>query len=245
VCTVTLFRLPGGCLRLACNRDEQRTRPDALPPQIRRCGERRAIMPIDPAGGGTWIAANDAGVAMALLNRNGACCKPEAGRRSRGLIIPELIKQTSVAQSLIAVGGIDAADYGPFRLLLVDQTTCAQLSSDGCTIHVEQISFDASPLLLTSSGLGDDLVAGPRAALFRRMLRGGISEASQDQFHSHGWPDRRHLSVSMRRSDARTVSFTTVSLSEDAIDFRYHAGAPDEEAMDIQLQLSLTQQVLA
>lgn len=245
MCTVTLFRLPGDCLRLACNRDEQHARPEALRPQIRRWSERRAIMPIDPAGGGTWIAANDAGVVMALLNQNSGRCKKGAGRLSRGLIIPELIRQASVSDALIAAGCINAADYGPFRLLLADQTTCAEVHSDGSCIQSERVALDATPLLLTSSGLGDDLVAGPRAALFRRILRGGSSAATQDAFHHHSWPDRRHLSVSMRRSDARTVSFSSIVLGGDAIDFEYHAGAPDEEAIDIRVTISLAHRVLA
>src|SRR5262249_13957501 len=73
MCTVSIVALnePGNRrLRLACNRDELRSRPAALPPLVRNCDERQAIMPIDPVSDGTWIAVNDAGIAATLLNVN-------------------------------------------------------------------------------------------------------------------------------------------------------------------------------
>ena len=55
-------------LRVVCNRDEHLTRAPALPPTVWAAGARRALMPIDPSSGGTWIAANDAGLVFAVLN---------------------------------------------------------------------------------------------------------------------------------------------------------------------------------
>ena len=48
---------------LAMNRDEKFTRSTALPPAIVDLADRRAIFPREPEGG-TWIAANDAGVCL-------------------------------------------------------------------------------------------------------------------------------------------------------------------------------------
>jgi hypothetical protein len=52
----------------------------------------------------------------------------------------------------------------------------------------------------------------------------------QDAFHRHRWPDQAHLSVCMSRSDARTVSYTTVEITSGHIAMRYHADAPDQPA---------------
>src|SRR5262249_38704791 len=97
MCTVTLvpFRAGGQSgIRIACNRDESPGRLTARPPQVRRYGDRSAIMPVDPDSDGTWIAVNDAGLAMVLLNRNpaGACVRPATLRPSRGEIIPGLLR---------------------------------------------------------------------------------------------------------------------------------------------------------
>ena len=66
MCTLTIFPLGNGNHRLAFNRDEARSRAAATPPRRGYYGDREALLPIDPAGRGTWIAVNDAGLAMAL-----------------------------------------------------------------------------------------------------------------------------------------------------------------------------------
>ena len=67
-----------------------------------------------------------------------------------------------------------------------------------------------TPLLFTSSGLGDHLVEGVRRELFEGFFAGPAEgwRAAQDGFHRHRWEEGRgHLSVNMARPDARTVSF--------------------------------------
>jgi hypothetical protein len=60
MCTVSLIHLPRErALRLAVNRDELRTRAEALPPRVVRLGGRLAVMPVDPQGGGTWVGADE------------------------------------------------------------------------------------------------------------------------------------------------------------------------------------------
>src|SRR5690348_7977222 len=78
VCTLTIIPLgkrvrsdrgatPVSGIRLACNRDESRLRPPALPPELRQFGNRLAVLPIDPVSDGTWIAASDAGLVFVLM----------------------------------------------------------------------------------------------------------------------------------------------------------------------------------
>jgi hypothetical protein len=84
------------------------------------------------------------------------------------------------------------------------------------------VSPERLPFMLTSSGLGDELVAPPRRELFDRMITfGEQTPEAQDAFHRHAWPDRGYLSVRMRRADARTVSYTVVELSVHARNMRY------------------------
>ena len=68
MCTVTIVPLEDG-YRLMCNRDEQHTRPAALPPRRLSIDGGQATMPIDPQGGGSWIAVTDGGLTIAMLNR--------------------------------------------------------------------------------------------------------------------------------------------------------------------------------
>src|SRR5262245_39809777 len=76
--------------RVACNRDESRTRPAALPPAVTRIASRVAIMPTDPQAGGTWIGVNDARLVCSLLNVYDGGTSVERPL-SRGTIIPRLL----------------------------------------------------------------------------------------------------------------------------------------------------------
>src|SRR5438477_7286592 len=66
MCTVSFIPKHQG-FYLAMNRDEKRSRPIAVPPRIVRIAGRSAIFPLDP-NGGSWIAVNDAGVCLVLIN---------------------------------------------------------------------------------------------------------------------------------------------------------------------------------
>lgn len=222
MCTVSVLRLPEKLLRVACNRDEQVTRAAALPPVVRSVGGRHAVMPIDPVSGGTWIAANDAGLVLALLNFNPPGSSNASAPLSRGFIIPSLLGEASVWAAVDQARSISPASFGLFRLAVLDGADGAEIVSDGRTLGVQRVGGNgAAAMLFTSSGLGDHLVRRPRVELFERMLAGGMSAATQDAFHRHAWADRRHLSVRMRRDDARTVSTTVVEVSAEGVEMSY------------------------
>ena len=67
MCTVSWVHQPGG-YHLLSNRDEKRTRGTASAPALVERGGVRFIAPIDADFGGTWIAANEFGISLCLLN---------------------------------------------------------------------------------------------------------------------------------------------------------------------------------
>src|SRR5688572_26586212 len=101
MCTVTIIRQSGG-IRLVCNRDEQRLRPAAMPPRIESFGSYKAILPIDPVGGGTWVSVSDTGLAFTLMNSYTGATLAPPGKKSRGLIIPALLSCGTLADLLEA-----------------------------------------------------------------------------------------------------------------------------------------------
>jgi hypothetical protein len=226
VCTVSIISPREGVLRLACNRDEMLSRPEALPPQTVRFGAREAVLPIDPQSGGTWIALSDANLVFAILNARRGWTSDAKAPRSRGEIIPSLLHSSTVEEVIERMSAFDAKLYGPFHLLVMGLHGGAEVMSDGRRVIRRRVWLERLPLMLTSSGLGDELVAPPRRELFDRMIAfGDQTPAAQDAFHRHAWPDRRYLSVLMRRTDARTVSYTVVELSAHARSMHYHAVA--------------------
>jgi len=255
MCTVTVIPLVAGSvprslgsahadstpiIRLICNRDELRTRPKAQPPQRRMCGEHAAIMPIDPASDGTWIGANDAGLLVTLLNRHrseDASPSPaqKLSLRSRGEIIPGLLRHSTLADALASAASLDPQAFQPFRLLLLCGPSMSDVVSNGGAIQVGAFQSIKCPLLFTSSGLGDERVESPRRELFEELFsRNDNPVRVQDAFHAHTWPDRPHLSVLMNREEAHTVSRTVAAVSGDAITLSYEPiGGDTPEAIQV------------
>lgn len=246
MCTLTALPLAGGGYRLAFNRDESRRRPAGLGPRRVQAGRRRAVMPIDPVSMGSWIGVNDAGLTAGLLNRyagppaSGA--RPAAARASRGVIVPAVLGAGTLEEAAALAGELDPSGFPPFRLALCDGRACLELISDGLTLRRGEALPLAEPVMLTSSGLGDHRVEGPRRELFRAMLLfPGAGLEEQDAFHRHCWPDRPELSVCMRRPEAATVSLTIVEVDRRAGEGRliHHPGPPDEPAARSTVSLDL------
>jgi hypothetical protein len=222
MCTLSVIPTALG-MRVAMNRDERRDRLPAFPPSTQQLGCRRAVYPVDPVGGGTWIGVNDTGIVAAILNHTPRLPLPapaEAG--SRGLIVPTVLKANGFDTAVRAASRIDPTQYALFRLIVLHRRRAVLFTSDGR--HLFSAPADVTrPLLLTSSSLGDDVVAGPRARLFRALMDTAPSRwpTAQQDFHDHQWPLRPELSVRMERADARTVSRTVVDVSGDDIRMSY------------------------
>jgi len=219
-------------LRVVHNRDEQLTRPAGLPPAALQVGARRAVMPIDPQSGGTWIAVNDAGLVFAILNAypkvSNATCTWAAGSRrspavSRGAIIPALLESATVSDALVRAQRLQAKSFAPFRLLVFDRFQLAECWPHGDRIRQQRSAISAA-VMRTSSGLGDAVVAGPRRELFDHFLsHPDDARGAQDRFHQHRWIEREAVSVNMRRGDARTVSHTVVEVGCESVSMSYRA----------------------
>lgn len=233
----------GARLRIAFNRDESRKRPDARPPEVRTCGARRAIMPIDPVSDGTWIAVNDAGLAAGLLNLHrfdkfGR--EPHKGTRSRGEIIPMLMECATIDEALERIFTRDHRDtyYSAFSLVLTDGRNYHEYKRHGGSDGITPNWPVERPRMFTSSGLGDALVHMPRKRLFDEMFVATAELVStQDAFHRHQWPDHPELSVCMSRREARTVSYTVLELNDNDARMTYYPAPPVEPVEPFRVSL--------
>ena len=241
MCTVTVVPHEAG-IRLMCNRDERRTRPAAIPPRVHELGGRLAAFPVDPQGGGSWVGVNDTDIVVALLNVHSARRRcTEEPRRSRGLIVRELLSCGSMAHVREAIASLNVGVFETFRLVIVHGLTVTVATHDGaCTMTCRQISLDV-PLLFTSSSLGDARVEAPRRRLFQRMVvqrRAGWLDG-QAQFHRHQWRCRPEISVRMERGDALTVSRTVVDVTPAGRIVVYQAPVSEQPSREGQAWCSL------
>lgn len=272
MCTVTLIPVGGDAAaggsggdaargwRLACNRDEQRTRKRGQPPRVMSIGGgRRAIMPIDPESDGTWIGVNDMGLAAVLLNanvetldrrpawrvRDGVAA--DEPRRSRGGIVPAILACDDLPHVEAWLDQFNPQLYPPFRLMACHGGQLLQAWSDGTCLATSNRAWD-SPIMLTSSGLGDAVVEPPRRGLFRQMFDCPPARwpEAQDAFHRHRFAGQPHLSVNMSRADARTVSLTVIECDGTTAVMTYHGAAPDAPtAREHRVELALPRPVEA
>lgn len=231
MCTVTIVPLAGG-YRLMCNRDEQHSRQAALPPRRVALAGHEATMPIDPQGGGSWIAVTDDGLAVAMLNRMPSRVPGlDEQLRSRG----EIVTSLASSRDLDEVGGrlrrIDPAAYRAFQVVAVDGHDVVTATSDGAWI--EQATRPLKePVIFTSSSLGDSAAARMRVPLFEAMVvHANDRLAGQRAFHAHRWPRCGTFSVVMCRADARTVSRSTIDVRGGASSFVYEPLDPDASCL--------------
>jgi hypothetical protein len=219
MCTVSIVPTVEGC-RVVCNRDERRTRPAARPPRPQTTVSG-ATYPEDPVSGGTWIGVNDNGLILALLNKTSTPGVVRQPARSRGVIVPELLACASMEQAVKRMDLLDSRIFEPFRLVVVQHSMVAVITSDSSPAATETIRL-ASPVMFTSSSLGDAVVDGPRRKLFEQIVvRTDDWLRGQRHFHRHQWPERPEVSVRMAREDAATVSRTTIDVTARGVELEY------------------------
>lgn len=201
------------------SRDESIVRPLAQPPEP--LWDEWALAPIDPQGGGTWLAVNRAGMSFALLNAyelmlDGSVSGPLT---SRGTIIPALLKFTHPRDLERHLRQKVSRQYAPFRLVVLwPDGTAAQWCWQGQSLVAET----ARPPVV-SSGVDTDMVRAARTELFQTM------KGDLHGFHRSHWPEQGHRSVCMHRPEAHTMSLTHVQVSSTRVCMRYQAGFPCQE----------------
>lgn len=221
MCTVTIVPLADG-FRLMCNRDEQHTRPAAQPPSWVHTSGTDALMPIDPQGGGSWIAVTGDGFTVTLLNRAmDDLPAPGEQKRSRGELVTSLVPAGGIDAFISAVRQIDPAWYRAFQLVAVAGMEVAVATSDGTGIDLTTRTL-SRPVLFTSSSLGDSAAERMRLPLFEALVVHAEDPLEgQRAFHAHRWPRCSTFSVLMCRSDGRTVSRSTIDVRAGVPSFAY------------------------
>jgi hypothetical protein len=213
-----------GGTRVVFNRDEQRTRPAALPPRLQRIEGGLVCYPVDPRSGGTWIGVSDTGVVAALLNRSGTHQSGTGATKSRGAVAPAVLRARSIAQAVSVVRTWLPLRLAPFRIVVCQHREVYWADGGGDAIGPIHCPSLDRPLLFTSSSLGDATVFGPRKRLFDELLArmAGQPLEAQRLFHRHQWRARPEMSVLMDRRDARTVSRTRIDVGAHADRIRVH-----------------------
>jgi len=232
---MTWFVKEGG-YELFFNRDERLSRSRADLPTVQREDGVSYISPTDADAGGTWIAANEFGYTVCLLNHY-QFEQIETYKKwtSRG----EIVRRFAVTSDLMLAEQrfrrMDLGDYRAFRMFIIDRTGQNRLCVwDGHSARVENNVTTPK----SSSSVDARHVKTVRKNLFHN-LNLVESRNSQDyiNFHSSHLPSRSKESVCMHRDDAKTVSLSHVSVGGEQVSFRYADGSPCEATLGEEIKL--------
>lgn len=228
MCTLSVIRPRAGddarapVVHIVVNRDERRSRQTALPPAVCEVDGVQVVMPIDPDGGGTWIAATDRGLVFAVLNGSATSdTSPEVPRPSRGLLIPALISSRSIDDVWDRLSTIDGGAHRPWRLVVATSAALLEVEPRGSDLW-RRLGPLPDRFMVTSSSLDEARARAMRQELFHEIVA-APDVSAQRRFHEHQWPDRPELGVVMERADARTVSRTSVSIAAGHVSLVYDA----------------------
>jgi len=222
MCTVTWFQDESG-YSLFSNRDEKRERPMSTGPRVHIRDGVRFIAPVDTAFGGTWIACNEYGVALCLLNGAG----PNRGVKTRGCVVMELASAATKKEVRRRIFSRDLSLFAAFMVVVLQPRSPAMLIAwDGSAIAVVE---DAGPLMpLASSSFDVEGVRSSRHDLFARTAAARSDRNLLRDFHASHGDGASAYSPCMHRPDAQTVSFTEVRVMNDGASLLYRPGAPCE-----------------
>ncbi len=235
MCTLSFLPVQTG-FRLAMNRDEKRVRIAALPPERFFVGERGVIYPREPSGG-TWLAVNDAGVCLALINWHRIKKEPLERIESRGQVIPQLIGASSSVQVERKLRAVPLQNLRPFRLI-------AAVSSEHMLVefgwNLRALEVSKRPWRTHhwfSSGFDER-----QAEITRRVVCGNAEPRTIKDLrtlHRSHAPRRGPFSICMHRGDARSVSYGEVSVTASSVVMRYANGSPCAAKLTLTKRLPL------
>src|SRR5262245_44918611 len=105
------------------NRDEKLTRPAGFPSKKKSVKGRAVLCPSEP-GGGTWIAQNDSGASLALINWYSVTKRVERNSITRGEVVKMVCAADSPEVANARLNTLPLERINPFRLIGIFPAAC-------------------------------------------------------------------------------------------------------------------------
>lgn len=224
MCTVTYLPKKKGFI-LTTNRDEDKSRAaKVIFPNSFEFDEEVIVFPKDPQGGGTWIASDNKGKVVCLLNGGKEKHKRKSSyKKSRGLVVLDAFGYPSAKEF---INHYDFSGVEPFTLVLVDHqkgvTVLSEIIWDGEKAKISNLD-NSTPRIWSSSTLYEPSVKKAREDWFSKFLKkGDFSVFGIRKFHRFaGDGDIKNKLKMERDNHLGTVSITSVEFDEQGGEFTY------------------------
>jgi hypothetical protein len=221
MCTVSFVNTNGKII-ITSNRDEKTLRPNAVEPKNYIVNNKNIIFPKDKKAGGTWYAVNENSTVLVLLN--GAEEKHqlrENYRKSRGLIVLDLISSESVIQQWES---IDLDNIEPFTLVLFENGKLYQLRWDEIVKNTLELDTRQNHIW-SSSTLYPKGIREKRAQWFYTFLDTSPEVDADELFNFHRYTEAgnsEHGLVINRNEALKTLSITQTVIEKNKVTIHYN-----------------------
>ncbi len=226
MCTVSFIARKNG-YALVMNRDEKLARVAGVPPKLREVDGRAVLCPSEP-GGGTWIAVNDTGATLALINWYSIKERVEVDVVSRGEVVNSMSAADGKNFVVSALAKLPLTKINPFRLIGIFPSVGEIFEWRWDLKKLVTRKYPWKPRQWISSGFDEPKAQRIRSATFQ-LAQAQCPADSLDwlrRLHRSHAPSCGAFSTCMHRTDAATVSCTEIALSFRRATMRYHHGAP-------------------
>lgn len=222
------------------NRDEKHVRLPAEPPGLFVRSGVRFMAPRDGDAGGSWIAVNDHGVTLCLLNRHHESMD-DSGKAfiSRGQLVLGVATVSSADEAAKRLADEPLENYQPFDLLVFSREEAPRAFSFSGERLVSRVLGDRERPLSSSSRDHPGVMRVRRGLLEKAMREGELDSARLQRLHASHEPERGVYSFCMHREEARTVSYSRIRVNGWRASFAYADGSPCETALAPELVLDL------
>ncbi len=221
MCTVS-FIYNNDAVIITSNRDENITRPEAIPPENYFKNRKNVIYPKDPKAGGTWFAMDSDGTVIVLLN--GGLIKHQSVppyRKSRGLIVLRIIYSNSPKDFW---DQINLQNIEPFTLVLYQQKKLYELIWDG--FEKKTIRKDETKNHIWSSvTLYPFEIRKKRSDWFNNFLQNKSTISASDIINFHNDTenhDSENGLIINRENSMKTLSITQAIIIKNKSTINYH-----------------------
>jgi hypothetical protein len=221
MCTVSFVNAHGKII-ITSNRDEKTFRPNAIEPRNYIINNKNIIFPKDKKAGGTWYAVNENATVLVLLNGAEEKHQPkDCYRKSRGLIVLDLISSESVTE---AWNTIDLDAIEPFTLVLFENEKLYQLRWDETAKSTLELDTDQSHIW-SSSTLYPKEIREKRAAWFYNFMDTKPEVDANELFNFHRYAEagnNEHGLVINRNDVLKTLSITQTVIEKNKVAIHYN-----------------------
>ena len=219
MCTVTYVPTREGCI-ITSNRDEKITRERALPPAEYFIEGKKIMFPKDPKAGGTWVAHSETKIVVLL---NGAQEKhiPKSNyRKSRGLVVLELI---SAENSLQYWHSLDLTDIEPFTIVIFENNKLMQLQWN--EVEKSEEEKDENQFhIWSSSTLYSKEIREQRKVWFTNFIQENNNPTPEEILYFHQFTEAENKEFGLqinRNAILKTISITQCKVTNDKIEMIY------------------------